>query len=163
MTDVGTCANGQSTPTNLACPPFVQWCEDQGIENLNDLTGRDIHQYKVWRRTDGDLSKATLKTQIDTVRVFMKWLVSIEGCDPDLPAKVKSPSLSSEENSRSVELHAKEAETVLSYLRKYEYGSLRHVTLTLLWHTMMRREQHGPLMSKITLPVSSTSMSFTGV
>lgn len=79
------------------------------------------------------------KTQIDTVRVFTKWLASVEGCDPDLPAKIKSPSLSAEENSRSVELHTDEAENVLTYLEKYEYASLRHVTLTLLWHTMMRR------------------------
>jgi len=118
---------------------FTDWCEDQSIDNLNDLTGRDIHRYKVWRRNDGDLAKPTVKTQIDTVRVFTKWLASIEGCDPDLPAKIKSPSLSTEENSRATELHSDAAEPLLNHLAKYEYASCRHVTLTLLWHTLMRR------------------------
>lgn len=119
---------------------FIDWCiEEEGLENLNEPTGRTIHRYKVWRRDDGEINTVTLKMQIDTVRVFIKWLETIEGCPPDLHAKVKSSSLSADENSRDVELHTEEAEQILAYLEKYEYASLRHVTLTLLWHTMMRR------------------------
>ena len=119
---------------------FIDWCrETEGINNLNDLTGRTIHRYKVWRRAKGDINTVTLKTQIDTVRVFIKWLETIEGCPPDLHAKVKSPSISSDENARTVELHTDEAGQMLSYLSKYEYASCRHVALSLLWHTLMRR------------------------
>jgi site-specific recombinase XerD len=118
---------------------FIEWgIEEENIQNLNNLTGRTIHRYKIWRRNEGDLSKATMKTQIDTVRVFIKWLEAIEGCPPDLHAKIKSPSLSPDENTRESELHTERAEQVLTYLAKYEYASLRHVTLALLWHTMMR-------------------------
>ena len=35
-------------------------------------------------------------------------------------------------------LGADDAEAMLTYLRRYEYASLRHVTATLLWHTMLR-------------------------
>ena len=31
---------------------LVRWCGDYGIENLNDLTARDLHEYRVWRRED---------------------------------------------------------------------------------------------------------------
>jgi hypothetical protein len=34
----------------------VRWCEDQGIENLNDLTARDLHEYRVWRRKEFSVS-----------------------------------------------------------------------------------------------------------
>jgi integrase len=119
---------------------FIDWCiEEEGLEDLNELTGRTIHRYKIWRRDEGDINTVTLKTQIDTVRVFIKWLETIEGCPPDLHAKVKSPSLSAGENTRDDELHTEEAEPLLAHLKKYEYASLRHVALTLLWHTMMRR------------------------
>lgn len=117
---------------------FVDWCIEDST-NRNELTGRTIHKYKIWRREEGDLSKATLKTQIDTVRAFIKWLEDIDGCPPDLHAKIKSPSPSADENTRDVELHTEEAEQVLTYLEKYEYANLQQVTLTLLWHTMMRR------------------------
>lgn len=119
---------------------FIDWCrEEEEIANLNELSGRTIHRYKVWRRTEGDINTVTLKTQIDTVRVFIKWLETIEGCPQDLHVKIKSPSLSADENARTVELHSEEADQVLSYLDKYEYASCRHIALSLLWHTLMRR------------------------
>nr|WP_309243305.1 site-specific integrase [Halorubrum yunnanense] len=35
-------------------------------------------------------------------------------------------------------LETDDAEAMLAYLERYEYASLRHVTATLLWHTMLR-------------------------
>lgn len=54
--------------------------------------------------------------------MFIKWLETLEGCPPDLHAKVKSPSLSAAENTRDVELHTDDAEQ-LAYLEKYEYAA----------------------------------------
>jgi site-specific recombinase XerD len=117
---------------------FVRWCDDNGISNLNTLTGRQLHEYRQWRRADGGLSPASEKTQMDTIRVFIRWLESIDGVEQDLHTKVRSPTLSSDDKSRDVMLDSEQAEQVLSYLRKYEYASRQHVVLTLLWHTMMR-------------------------
>jgi site-specific recombinase XerD len=36
--------------------PFVQWCQEQGIDNLNDLSGRDIQEYRLWRSENKDLN-----------------------------------------------------------------------------------------------------------
>lgn len=41
---------------------FLRWCNEQNIDNRNDLSGRDLHRYKLWRRDDGDLNNVTLKT-----------------------------------------------------------------------------------------------------
>jgi integrase len=75
---------------------------------------------------------------MDTVRVFIRWLESIDGVEQDLHTKVRSPTLSSEDKSRDVMLESERAEKVLSHLRKYKYASRQHVVLSLLWHTMMR-------------------------
>lgn len=40
---------------------FTRWCDGQQISNLNELTGRQLHEYRVWRRMEGDLSPATEK------------------------------------------------------------------------------------------------------
>ncbi|WP_433628345.1 tyrosine-type recombinase/integrase [Halomicrococcus sp. NG-SE-24] len=118
---------------------FRRWCDDQDIENLNDLTGRRLHAYRIWRRNDGELAKPTEKTQMDTLRVFIRWLESIDAVEQDLHTKVLSPSLTADENTRDTTLTSDEAEDVLEELEKYQYASLKHVTLALLWHTMMRR------------------------
>lgn len=75
---------------------------------------------------------------MDTIRVFIRWLEQVDGVEPDLSTKVRSPSLTPEQNTRHVMLESDRATKVLAYLEKYEYASLKHVTVALLWHTMMR-------------------------
>jgi integrase len=118
---------------------LLGWLEEQGIENMNELTGRDIQRYRTWRRKDGDLAPPTEKTEMDTIRVFTRWCESIDAVQENLYVKVQSPTLSAEENSRDVKLDADEAKEVLAYVDRYGYASIEHVTLLLLWRTMMRR------------------------
>lgn len=117
---------------------FVRWCDDNDVNNLNDLTGRQLHEFRIWRCDWGDLSKSSEKTQMDTLRVFVKWLETVDAVPQDLHTKVQSPSLTADENTRNVMLAAEAAEQILAHLAKYEYASRMHVTLMLLWHTMMR-------------------------
>ena len=117
---------------------LLRWCQEREIENLNELTGRTLQEYRLWRRNVGDLTKVSEKTQMDTLRVFVKWLESIDAVEQDLHKKVRSPDITPEENSRDVMLETDDAEVMLAYLERYEYVSIRHVTATLLWHTMLR-------------------------
>jgi site-specific recombinase XerD len=106
---------------------FVRWCDEEGITNLNGLTGRQLHEYQLWRRAGGELTSASEKTQMDTIRVFVKWLEAVDGVEPDLHTKVRSPTLSGDDNVRDVMLEEDLAEQVLGYLSRYEYASRAHV------------------------------------
>lgn len=117
---------------------FVRWCNQQDITNLNTLTGRQLHRYRLWRRDEGDLSVVTEKTQMDTLRVFIRWLESIDGVPADLHIKVQSPTLTGDDNVRDVMLTEDEAERTLEYLDRFAYASRPHVVIALMWHTMMR-------------------------
>ncbi|MES3516753.1 MAG: site-specific integrase [Natronomonas sp.] len=118
---------------------FIRWCNEEAeITNLNELSGRQLHEFRIWRRMDGDLSPATEKTQMDTLRVFIKWLESIDAVEQDLHTKVLSPTLSGDDNIRDEMLESDRADQILTYLETYEYASRPHVVLTLMWHTMMR-------------------------
>ena len=118
---------------------FLRWCDEQEIENLNSLSGRDLQRYKLWRRDDGDLNTVTLKTQMDTLRVFIRWCETVDAVTPDLSTKVQSPTLADGDNQRETMLESDTAAAVLAHLEKYEYASVKHVTLAILWQTMMRR------------------------
>ena len=117
---------------------LLRWCEERDIENLNELTGRRLQEFRLWRRNVGDLTKVSEKTVMDTLRVFVRWLESIDAVEQDLHRKVRSPDITPRENSRDVMLETDDAEAILAYLERYEYASLRHVTATVLWHTMLR-------------------------
>lgn len=118
---------------------FRAWCEKEGITNLNELTGRDLYRFRTWRKKDGGLSKISLKTQLVTLRVFVKWLEAIEAVEPDLHTKILLPSLKSEEEVRDQMIEADRVEHILAFLQKYEYASLRHLIMELAWTTAMRR------------------------
>jgi len=39
---------------------FIRWCNNEAsINNLNELSGRQLHEFRAWRRIEGDLSKTT--------------------------------------------------------------------------------------------------------
>jgi len=117
---------------------FVDWCDDNGIDNMNDISGRDLHQYRLWRKSEGDLNKISMQTQMSTLRVFVKWCGSIEAVDPDLYNKVLVPQVNGEEEQRNVMLDAEHADEILQHLSKYHYASRNYVLFALLWETGMR-------------------------
>lgn len=117
---------------------FVRWCHEQELTNLKDLNGRLLHEFRLWRREDGDLSSVSEKTQMNTIRVFIRWLEAIDGVQQDLSTKVQSPSLDVNEDVRDVMPSHDSIEEILAYFSKYRYASIEHVTFALMWHTMMR-------------------------
>lgn len=117
---------------------FVRWCDIKDIDNMNDLSGRDLHRYKLWRQDDGDLNQVSLKTQMDTLRVFVRFCETIDAVEADLHTSVLSPTLSDGENQRDAMLDSEEADALLEYLGRFQYASRAHTLLTLLWHTGLR-------------------------
>jgi len=117
---------------------FIRWCQEQDIDNLNDLSGRKLHEYRLWRKDDGDLTAVSLRTQLQTLRVFIKFCETIDAVPQDLHEKILLPTLSNEDEQREEILRTDQAESVLDYLRQFEYASRTHVVLELLWHTGLR-------------------------
>lgn len=70
--------------------------------------------------------------------MFLRWLASIDGVDPDLPHQVRVPTLQEGEHSRGAIIDDETAEGVLEDLGTYEYASWDHVVLAILWETMLR-------------------------
>lgn len=118
--------------------PFVRWCGENGIDNLNELSGRDLQRYRLWRKEDGDLNKLTLRMQMSTLRVFLKWAGSIEAVPQNLYDKVMVPRVRPEERQRDETLDADDAREILEYLSKYAYASKEHAVMALLWQTGIR-------------------------
>lgn len=117
---------------------FVRWCKSEAIDDLNELSGRDLHRFRLWRREEGDLNRVSLKTQMDTVRVFIRFCERIDAVRADLHTTVVSPSLARNEDQRDVMLESDTAEEILSHLRRFDYASRGHIIMALLWHTGMR-------------------------
>lgn len=117
---------------------LIRWCEKKGITNINDLSPLSLHEYRQWRKKDGDLNAVTLQTQLSTLKVFIRFCESINAAEQGLHEKIMLPSVDEEENTRDRLLEGDAAKNILSYLRRYEYASLRHTVCITLWNTACR-------------------------
>jgi len=115
---------------------FVEFCAEEGIENMNDVTGRTTQRYKIWRSED--VNNVTLKSQMDTLRVFLRFCESIDGVRDGVAESVQSPSLSYDENRSDDIVPSDKAEEILAYLSKFEHASIRHALFRVLWESGMR-------------------------
>ena len=55
---------------------FIEWCDENGIDNMNDVGGRDVQRFKISR--SDEVNTTTLKSNMDTLRV---WIRFCEGID----------------------------------------------------------------------------------
>jgi len=117
---------------------FVDWCEEDGLTNMNDVSGRDLHAYRVHRREEGDLKAVSLQGQLSTLRVFLRFCASIDAVPEGLRSKVMLPSVSDSDEASETTLDPSRAEAALDYLDRYHYASRSHVLMLLLWRTGMR-------------------------
>jgi site-specific recombinase XerD len=115
---------------------FVEWCKEQGIDDMTDLTARDLHEYRVWRREG--INVVSEKTQMDTLRTFVRWCETIDAVQSGLWKKVKSPTIPEGEDASETVIHIDRAQEILSYLNKYEYATTEHVTWLVLVETGIR-------------------------
>lgn len=117
---------------------FRRWCDQDGIDNLNDLTGRRLYEFRLWRKEDGDLNTTSVRTQLSTLRAFVKFLETIDAVPDNLHEDVSLPALKQGEGVRDEMLGADRAKEILSHLGRFEYASARHVILDVLWKSGMR-------------------------
>ncbi|WP_120245260.1 tyrosine-type recombinase/integrase [Halopiger aswanensis] len=116
---------------------FLEWCEEEGINNLNELTGRDLSLFVSWRQ--GDVAPITLQKQLSSVRMALRWWADIEAVEEGLAEKLHAPELPDGAESREVFLEAERAKRALRYFDQHHYASRDHALIALIWRTGMRR------------------------
>lgn len=110
---------------------FIRYCNENSIEHLNELSPKDIYQFRIERSEN--INKVTLKTHLDTLRVFLRFCERLNAVPQDFSERVSSPTLDDGDNQRGTIIDREVAEEILEYLSKWEYASNRHVALLLMW------------------------------
>ena len=116
---------------------FIAFCESHEIEYINDINGYDLKRFKVERREDG-IKEVTLKNNLSTLRVFLRWCAEAELVDRGTADLVQLPPLNIDERTDDTVLNLDRVESVLDYLYKFEYAHRRHAIFQFIWHTCSR-------------------------
>lgn len=121
---------------------FIEFCDLEGIDNLNVLTGRSIREYRSWRRAESShktLSPKTMRDEMYLMRNFLQFLEDVEGVETGLADKVQTPDLSYEDGVREGHLSKDRANEIIQHLEEYEYATAEHVIWLLLGALGCRR------------------------
>lgn len=115
---------------------FCKWLHSEGITDLGDLDSDEIQRYKEHRLDN--VKPITARNDMRTVKNFVQFCESIQAVPQGLSRLVRIPKVSEDDEICDDLLTREEAVELLDYLRKYEYASIRHVTILILWKTGMR-------------------------
>ncbi len=128
----------ESTHRNhrYALKRFVEWTEKVGLEDISNLDGLHLHDFKIHRRENGGINEVTLYNNLSTVRVFIRWLESMEVVESEVAENMILPD--PDDDARDDNIRPDTAEEILEYLEKFEYATLRHALFAILWDTGFR-------------------------
>jgi len=115
---------------------FIRWLQKNGVEETTDVTRRHLQDYRILRK--GEVNKVTLKSDMDTIRVFIRNMEDYDAIRSGLHEHVRSPSLKGDEGQRSDHLPVERADEILENMRQYRWASVEHVLTELLLNTGMR-------------------------
>ena len=118
--------------------PFIEFLDEEGIENLNDLNGRHLLRFDSMRRSSGDVQKNTLNNQLGTIRQFLEFGIRANAVEPAVASQVDIPHVSKDERINREKLPTQRAKDILAYLDRFEYASRDHVLAFLMWETGAR-------------------------
>lgn len=122
---------------------FLDFCEIEEIDNLNELNGRIVNDFKEYRRTESasqtePLSSKTMRDDMYLFREFIGFLANIEAVSSDLQKKVSIPKMKKGDGIRDIDINSERVEKILTHLKKYDYASRAHVIWVLHVHTGRR-------------------------
>lgn len=116
---------------------FLDFLDEEGINDLSEVTTREIKQYEAERR-DGDRGPQTLNNQLGTLRLFLRYCKELKAVPEDVVEAVNVPELTKDDRVNTEKLISERASTILRNLDRYRYASRDHVLMLLLWRTTVR-------------------------
>ena len=117
---------------------FLEYCEYAGIDDLSDLSSRDLVGFKDWRKKDGNIGLATLHGQLANIRVLIRWCETIEIVDKGLADEIEMPDLDLSDIVSYTRIESEQAQQIIEYYEQFEYVSREFAEFVLMWVALVR-------------------------
>jgi site-specific recombinase XerD len=117
--------------------PFIDYCERNGIDNLNNLKTRDVKTFEA-QRWSSDVEETTLNNQIGTLEQWSQYCFELNAVKESIVHAWNAPDLSKEDRVNTAKLITERAQEIVDHLDTYRYASRHHVLMLLLWRTTAR-------------------------
>ncbi|WP_390884085.1 tyrosine-type recombinase/integrase [Halapricum hydrolyticum] len=116
---------------------FRLWCDEVEFTDMRELSGRETESFRLARESEG-LAPMTVRNHQMTLRVFVEWCETQGYVKPGVSEKIRTPAVAKSDRTRDDKISHETAQDMINSLSRFEYGSLRHVLIHVLYHTGMR-------------------------
>lgn len=117
---------------------FLEYCEYAGLDDLSELSSRDLEGFKQWRKRDDNIGLATLHGQLANIRVFIRWCGTMEIVDSGLADEIDMPDLDDSDIVSYTRLDPETAERIIEYHSQFEYVTREFAEFVLMWTVLVR-------------------------
>lgn len=118
---------------------FVEWCEEQDVERVEEFSGWLFDQYHT-HRTGVGVAATTINAEMDTLVHLIEHLESVGAVEEDLSEKIYVPDIPDGEETNRDHLPAERARQLLKFYRNHDdrRGTGLHAILEITWHVGCR-------------------------
>jgi len=116
----------------------LEFCEYAGIDDLADLSSRDMEGFKDWRKRDGNIALTTLDGQLANIRAFIRKCERLEIIEEGLADSIEMPDLDDSDEVSYVRIEAPAAKAILDYHETFDYATREHAEFALMWAILCR-------------------------
>jgi len=110
----------------------VEWCEERGIDDMQDLDGWAIDEYQLERHRQA--SPLSLSKELGTLRQWLEYCASLGLVAEGVPTAVDPPTVSPSERSDDTMLAPERGEALLAWYRDSQQRAHRaHALVEILW------------------------------
>lgn len=118
---------------------FVDWCDEQGIGAVGELTAWELDEYDIHRR-EQDVKTISLNNELTTLRLFVEYCETIGLVADDLSDVIEPPAVPDSEESNDEFLAPEDAEQLLAAYRDGDAQySREHAVFELSWFVGARK------------------------
>ena len=116
---------------------FLDWTDEYGLENMNNLSGRDLLRFKNWRKSQ-DITTISLNGNLAVLRPFLKFAEKIDGVQEDLHEDIPFPEVSEDDEVRNNAPPPDVVTKIGEWLDTYHYASRQHTEFSLIGEVGIR-------------------------
>lgn len=110
---------------------FLDWANEYGLENMNNLTGRDLLRFKNWRKSQ-NITTISLNGNLAILRPFLKFIEKIDGVPKDIHEDIPFPEVSEDDEVRDNAPPPDVVAKIGDWLDTYHYASRQHTEFALI-------------------------------
>ena len=111
---------------------FTDWTDEAGIDDMNDVAGRQLMEFKTWRKNQAGLKTVSLNGNLAILRTFLQFCEAIDAVHDGLSERVPLPNVPADEEVNEFVPTTEEVEGIQSYFRRFRYASRAHVEFEMI-------------------------------